>query len=59
MWTLILLVYAGIFADGDSVAITYVPNFSNQQMCVAAGKSSEGMVSGTKKELEFVCVKNQ
>lgn len=57
MYTLILLVYAGMFSSGDSVAVTNVTNFSTLDACRSAGKQAEFLVKGTKKETSFVCVK--
>jgi len=57
MWTLILMAYAGVWADSDSVALTSVKGFSSEQVCMAAGNKSKELVKTTKKELRFVCVK--
>lgn len=57
MWTLILLVYAGTFSDSDSVALTNVTGFHSEQECIQAGEKSKKMVSGSKKELKYICVK--
>lgn len=57
MWILILYVYAGVMAKGDSVALLQVPNFQTQQACVEAGKQTESFVTMTTKNLKFVCVK--
>ncbi|WP_337056732.1 hypothetical protein [Pseudomonas sp. USHLN015] len=55
-FTLILFLYAGIWADGDSMAVTSVPNFKTLEACEAAGKQSGALVKGTKKENAFICV---
>lgn len=54
-YVLILYVYAGALARGDSVAIHSLPGFKTQAECVAAGKAFEPLVSGTK-VARYVCV---
>ena len=56
-FTLILFFHVGIFGDTDSNATSVVPNFSSEQECIDAGNKAKTLVKGTKKELEFVCVK--
>jgi len=58
MWTLIIFIYAGILADGDSVALTNVSGFDSEQSCMEAGKKSKSLTTGTVKQTNFVCVKN-
>ena len=58
MWTLVLFAYAGIFADGDSMALTHIKGFSSEQVCIAAGNKTKDLVKNTKKEIRFVCVKD-
>ena len=57
MWTLIIFIYAGVFAKGDSVAIHSV-KFDTEQACIAAGNKTKTLVDGTAKEAKFVCVRN-
>lgn len=56
-YILIILVHVGIWGKTDSNSITSVPGFKTEASCRAAGTASKQLVSGTKKELEFVCVK--
>lgn len=56
-WTLILFAHVGILASTDSNALTNVSGFATETECVAAGKRSKDLVSGTKIEIAFVCVK--
>ena len=58
-WTLVIYIYAGVFAQGDSVAITYIPNFKSEASCAAAGKVTKPLVSGTTKEQRFVCIRQE
>lgn len=55
-FTLILFFHVGIFGDTDSNATTVVTNFSSHEECVKAGNAAKGLVRGTKKEVEYVCV---
>jgi hypothetical protein len=55
-WVLILLVHVGPMGDGNSNSLTNVPGFRSQQECNAAGQAAKRLVSGTMKELEYVCV---
>ena len=57
MWTLILYIYAGMFAKGDSVTLTNVPGFQTEQHCMDAGRSTTRLVADSKKEVRYVCVK--
>lgn len=57
MWTLIIFIYAGTFSDGDSVALTHVDGILSQQECQAAGEAGKKLVSSTKKDYRYLCVK--
>lgn len=57
MWTLIVFVHAGMLSTGDNMAITSVANFTNEVACQTAGSKSESLVSKTKKDIRWVCVK--
>jgi hypothetical protein len=57
MYTLIIYIFAGMLANGDSVAITNVPGFQTQSACEAAGKQTQSFVKGSAKEHRYVCVK--
>lgn len=59
MWILVLLVYAGPMASGDSVALQGIPGFKTEASCEEAGKKTPKLVSATKKEVRFVCVPQQ
>ena len=59
MWTLILLTYAGIWSKGDSVALTNVSGFKTEAACIVAGKHADVLVKETKKEVRFICVKQE
>ena len=57
MWTLILYIYAGALAKGDSVTLTNVPGFKTEQVCQEAGTSAKKLVRDSYKELRYICVK--
>lgn len=39
-FTLILFLYAGVWADGDSMTATNVPGFKTEEACEAAGRKA-------------------
>lgn len=57
-WFLVLYIYAGAMAQGDSVALTHMP-MATEQACKAAGEASNGLVRATTKNVRYVCVKNK
>lgn len=57
MFILILYIYAGFLAKGDSVAITSVPGFETEKACVDAGNKGRPLVDASSKEYRFICVK--
>ena len=54
---LILYIYAGAMASGDSVTLFAVPHFQTIQECNAAGEASKSLTSGSSKSARFLCVK--
>jgi hypothetical protein len=57
---LVLYIYAGTFAKGDSVTLTNIPGFSTEKACQVAGElAKSNLVTGSSKELRFICIKNQ
>ena len=58
-WTLVLYIYAGVLAKGDSVTLTPIQGFKTLEACQIAGKDSKPLVSGSAKELRFVCLKQE
>jgi|SanBayMetagenome_1026888.scaffolds.fasta_scaffold459341_1 hypothetical protein len=57
-WTLIIYIYAGAMAQGDSVTVTATP-MATQEICETAGTALDSLVSGSTKVVRYVCVKNQ
>ena len=58
-WVLVLYIYAGTFAKGDSVTLTTIEGFSSQATCAAAAHQAEDLVKASAKEIRFACVKKQ
>lgn len=56
-WILVMLVYAGVMAKGDSVALQTIPGFDNKARGEAAGRELEPLVKVSTKEVRFVCVR--
>jgi hypothetical protein len=56
-WILVIYIYAGVLANGDSVAITNIPNFATKQDCIQAGEDAKGLTQGSAKVYRFVCLK--
>jgi hypothetical protein len=57
-WVLVIYVYAGMWAKGDSVALTNVP-VATQELCISAGERLSGLTSGSSKTLRYECIKVQ
>lgn len=55
-WTLIIYIYAGVLARGDSVTLTQVDGFSTKQMCQESADLLEPLVSNSAKEIRTVCI---
>ena len=55
-WMLVLYIYAGVWAKGDSVAITTVP-MASLSACEKAGQSADSLVKGSAKDVRYICVK--
>jgi hypothetical protein len=58
-WTLVIYIYAGMLAKGDSVTLTHIPNFKSEAHCSAAGSATKPLVSASAKELRFVCIRQE
>lgn len=56
-WILVIFIYAGAMSSGDNVTVTTIPHtFSTEAECVANGKKSGKLVSGTSKSHDYVCL---
>ena len=58
MWILIIYIYAGMLASGDSVALLQVQDsiYKTKQECTQQKKELENLVSGSAKELKIACI---
>jgi hypothetical protein len=55
-YVLVMYIYAGMMAKGDSVTLSQVDGFTSMQSCQEAGKAGERLVGGSTKEYRFVCL---
>lgn len=55
-WILLIYVYAGVFAKGDSVAMTTIENFPTEESCETAARGLPRLVKGTAKEVLYLCI---
>jgi hypothetical protein len=55
-WVLIIWINSGFMAEGDSNAMAVVPGFLTSQSCEIAGNAAKRLVSGTRKDVHWVCV---
>lgn len=56
-YILVIYIYAGVFANGDSVAITNIPSFRSKQECMQAGEDAKSLVNGSAKVYRYACLK--
>jgi len=57
-FVLVMYVYAGMFAKGDSVAMLAIP-MPSMEVCQREGAKGKGLTGGSAKEYRFVCLKAQ
>lgn len=55
-WVLIIYIYAGVLAKGDSVAIDHISGFSSKENCMAQGQLAKDLVGNTTKDYRYVCI---
>jgi hypothetical protein len=55
-YVLVLYIYAGVLARGDSVSMLSIP-MPSMEICQREGLKAEGLVRGSAKDLRFVCLK--
>jgi len=56
-WILVMYIYAGMLAQGDSVVMATIP-MTSQEVCQREGTKGEKLVSGSAKAYRFICLKN-
>lgn len=57
-WVLLVYIYAGVWAKGDSVTMYAVP-MASQELCEKNAEKLGSLVSGTAKEVRYICMQNQ
>ena len=55
-WVLIIYIYAGMLAKGDSVALVSVP-MATQAMCLKAGEDASKLSENSSKITRTVCLR--
>lgn len=55
-WVLVIYVYAGMWAKGDSVALTTVP-MATQELCIKARDQLSDIADGSSKIVVTDCLK--
>lgn len=55
-WILVIYIYAGMLAKGDSVTLLNAGEFASKAACESAGKAADPLVDGSAKDLRFVCL---
>lgn len=55
-FVLVMYIYAGMMAKGDSVAMLSVP-MPSMEVCQREGRVGEKLVGGSAKDYRFVCLK--
>lgn len=55
-WVLVMYIYAGIMAKGDSVSMISISGFTTEQTCKDAGKYGNPLVSNTTKDYRYICL---
>jgi hypothetical protein len=58
-YILVMYIYAGVLANGDSVAINHIDGFSTIESCQQAGNSAARLVKGSAKEYRFICMEKK
>jgi hypothetical protein len=56
MWVLILCMYAGTLATGDSATLTHIDGFQTELACKVAGEQSKTMGTNSLKKVRYRCV---
>lgn len=55
-WVLVMYIYAGVFAKGDSVSVATIEGYTSPAACEQSGAAGEKLVKSSSKEYRFVCV---
>jgi hypothetical protein len=55
-FVLVLYIYAGMLAKGDSVAMQVIDGFTSKESCDVAGMHANELVKNSTKEYRFTCL---
>lgn len=55
-WTMVIYIYAGVLAKGDSVALDHISGFESQQQCEMSAKDLEKLTKNSAKVLRAICI---
>lgn len=55
-YVLVMYIYAGMLAKGDSVSMQVIGDFSSEEACMVAGMKGNELVKGSAKDYRFICV---
>jgi hypothetical protein len=56
-YILVMYIYAGMLAKGDSVTLVNAGEYTSIDACNAAGMSGNELVKGSAKEYRYLCLK--
>jgi hypothetical protein len=57
-WFLVIYIYAGAMAQGDSVTLATVP-MATRELCEQAGTDLDPLVDGSTKVVRHVCLRSK
>lgn len=55
-YVLVIYIYAGMLAKGDSVALQVIEGFTSEESCQVAGIHANELVKNSTKEYRFSCL---
>ena len=55
-YVLVMYIYAGMMAKGDSVTMQIIEGYTSEKACMEAGPLAKSLVSGSLKEYKYVCL---
>lgn len=55
-YVLVLYIYAGMLAKGDSVTMQVIDGFTSEESCHVAGIHGNELVKGSAKDYRFTCL---
>lgn len=55
-YVLVMYIYAGMLAKGDSVALQVIEGFTSEETCNVAGTHGNELVKGSTKDYRFTCL---